>query len=136
MSRRINCIHHQPNPDAPGGWICGVGVLQRPSLGACENCDDPQKTPDPAFVPRAAVKSSKPKPAPVISMTIPRSEWPLPVRVLARLSIPSDKGIGDVVERWAEDTGVAWVVRSLWKECGCGRRRQSLNQRYPLTLAF
>ena len=45
---------------------------------------------------------------------------------------PSMRGLGDLVERVAEKTGVKAVVEKVaGKDCGCGRRRDKLNKAVP-----
>lgn len=45
------------------------------------------------------------------------------------------KGMGDLVEKIAEKTGVKWVVDKVsektGKDCGCGKRRDKLNEAVP-----
>jgi hypothetical protein len=42
------------------------------------------------------------------------------------------RGLGDLVERVAEKTGVKAVVEKVaGKDCGCGRRRDKLNKAVP-----
>ena len=45
---------------------------------------------------------------------------------------PSLRGLGDLVERVAEKTGVKAVVEKVVvKDCGCGKRRDILNKAVP-----
>lgn len=41
------------------------------------------------------------------------------------------RGLGDVVHRVAEITGVASVVKAVGGDCGCQKRREALNQTFP-----
>ncbi len=45
------------------------------------------------------------------------------------------KGLGDMIEKVTEKTGVKWVVDKVaektGKDCGCGKRRDKLNQAVP-----
>lgn len=41
------------------------------------------------------------------------------------------RGLGDVVHRVAEVTGVARVVKAVGGDCGCQKRREALNQTFP-----
>ena len=41
------------------------------------------------------------------------------------------RGLGDVVHRVAEVTGVARVVKAVGADCGCQKRREALNQTFP-----
>ncbi len=55
-----------------------------------------------------------------------------PHMVLPETPPPSMRGLGDLVERVAEKTGVKAVVEKVaGKDCGCGRRRDKLNKAVP-----
>ena len=45
------------------------------------------------------------------------------------------KGLGDAVEKVTKATGVKYVVdkvsKATGKDCGCARRRDSLNRQFP-----
>ena len=45
------------------------------------------------------------------------------------------KGLGDMIEKVTKKTGVKWVVEKVaektGKDCGCGKRRDKLNQAVP-----
>jgi hypothetical protein len=45
------------------------------------------------------------------------------------------KGLGDAVEKVTQATGVKYVVdrvsKATGKDCGCGRRKDSLNRQFP-----
>jgi hypothetical protein len=43
------------------------------------------------------------------------------------------KGLGDAVEKVTKATGVKYVVDKLsgGKDCGCAKRRDSLNRQFP-----
>jgi hypothetical protein len=43
------------------------------------------------------------------------------------------KGLGDAIEKVTKATGVKYVVDKLsnGKDCGCGRRKDSLNRQFP-----
>ena len=46
------------------------------------------------------------------------------------------KGLGDVIENIAESTGIKKVVETIskaaGKDCGCGKRKDTLNRAFPL----
>lgn len=43
------------------------------------------------------------------------------------------KGLGDLVEFFTTITGIKWLVDKIWKgDCGCQRRKQSLNEKFPI----
>ena len=48
---------------------------------------------------------------------------------------PPMRGLGDMIEKVTEKTGVKWVVDKVsektGKDCGCGKRRDKLNQAVP-----
>ncbi len=45
------------------------------------------------------------------------------------------RGLGDLIEKVTEKTGVKWVVdkvaKKTGKSCGCGKRRDKLNKAVP-----
>ena len=45
------------------------------------------------------------------------------------------KGLGDMIEKVTEKTGVKWVVDKVsektGRDCGCGKRRDKLNKAVP-----
>lgn len=66
----------------------------------------------------------------------PPIPWPLPLQPLKLLAIPSDTGLGDIVERIVGPIGgdafKAWHLRIFGKPCGCQQRKEAWNQMYPL----
>jgi len=48
---------------------------------------------------------------------------------------PIMRGLGDLIEKVTEKTGVKWVVDKVsektGKDCGCGKRRDKLNEAVP-----
>ncbi len=140
MSKLANCIHHQPNAETGSGWICAVGAWPKPGPAICEHaCTDPRKTPDPAFVPRAAVNhvvgvnQIVPKQSSIVAL--PRDQWPLEAIRMSWERIDSDKGLGDVAERLGKgERAEYWcgVTRDLLGAKVCkGNQRGLLNRRYP-----
>ena len=67
---------------------------------------------------------------------VPLSGWPLPLQLLAKLAKPTDAGLGDVIERVVGPIGgnafKLWFRRATGRDCGCGQRKQKLNELYPL----
>ena len=63
-------------------------------------------------------------------------EWPFILRPLKLLAIPSDKGLGDIVERVIGPIGgdayKAWYEKAFGKPCKCTKRQDGLNERFPL----
>lgn len=41
------------------------------------------------------------------------------------------RGLGDIVHTVARATGVAAVVEAVAPDCGCQKRREALNERFP-----
>ena len=64
------------------------------------------------------------------------SLWPFMLRPLKLLAIPSDKGLGDIVERVIGPIGgdayKAWYEKAFGKPCKCTKRQDGLNERFPL----
>ena len=71
---------------------------------------------------------------------LPFDEWPLALQLLAKLAKPTDKGLGDVIERIIGPIGgnafKTWFKRATGRDCGCGHRKQILNELYPLSQAL
>ena len=43
------------------------------------------------------------------------------------------KGLGDIIEFFTTITGIKYLVDKIWKgDCGCIRRRDILNEKFPL----
>jgi hypothetical protein len=70
---------------------------------------------------------------------IPFGQWPIPFRFLATKAKPEETGLGDVIERLVGPIGgntfKIWYKRITGKNCGCGQRKQKLNELYPLLKA-
>jgi hypothetical protein len=66
----------------------------------------------------------------------PTHDWPLLLRPMKLLAKPSDKGLGDIVERTIGPVGgdayKLWYKATFGRDCGCTKRRDNLNIRYPL----
>ena len=45
------------------------------------------------------------------------------------------KGLGDSIERFAQATGIKKIVDTVskvtGKDCGCGKRKEMLNKKFP-----
>ncbi len=63
-------------------------------------------------------------------------DWPLLLRPMKLLAQPSDTGLGDIVERTIGPVGgdayKLWYKATFGKPCGCTKRKDNLNERYPL----
>lgn len=42
-----------------------------------------------------------------------------------------DRGLGDTIERITEATGIKKIVEAVVKDCGCAKRKEMLNQKFP-----
>ena len=42
-----------------------------------------------------------------------------------------DRGLGDTIERITTATGIKKVVESISKDCGCDKRKELLNTKFP-----
>lgn len=42
-----------------------------------------------------------------------------------------DKGLGDTIDRFTTATGIKRVVNAVVKNCGCDKRKELLNQKFP-----
>jgi hypothetical protein len=65
---------------------------------------------------------------------LPRSEWSMIVRVIARFAGPADKGVGDTLEKAFAMMGADVVKDALKRagiDCGCSGRKAWFNARYP-----
>lgn len=58
--------------------------------------------------------------------------WPCWAKALRLIRRKGDRGVGDVVARWAGLTGIHWAMKrtGLDKQCGCGDRWTKLNLEY------
>jgi len=65
-----------------------------------------------------------------------RQDWPLLLRPMKLLAKPTDRGLGDIVERTIGPVGgdayKLWYRTTFGKTCGCTKRKDNLNERYPL----
>lgn len=65
-----------------------------------------------------------------------KGDWPLMLRPLKLLAQPGDKGLGDIVERVVGPVGgeayKKWYLQMFGKPCGCTKRKDNLNQFFPL----
>jgi hypothetical protein len=66
----------------------------------------------------------------------PLREWPFFLRPMKLLAKEGDKGLGDIVERAIGPAGgdayKAWYEKTFGKPCGCTKRQDNLNDRFPL----
>lgn len=63
--------------------------------------------------------------------------WPPLLLQLKRFAKEGDRGAGDIIARTIGPIGgeafKRWYKLMFGKDCGCGRRQDALNQRWPLT---
>ena len=60
-------------------------------------------------------------------------DWPLQARIMRRMRVAADVGVGDTIHRHLGSPG-RWfesAADSLGLNCRCAERREWLNQRYP-----
>ena len=73
---------------------------------------------------------------PIVTKAVPTSEWPVLLKAFALLATEADAGLGDMVERLVGPIGgdafKEWHQKIFGRACGCGARKDFLNQRYPL----
>jgi len=66
----------------------------------------------------------------------PKPEWPAVLLPLKLLAEPGDRGAGDIIARKIGPIGgdvfKFWFKMTFGKSCGCGKRQEALNQRWPL----
>jgi hypothetical protein len=87
-------------------------------------------------------KSSNPsavRPSRHSPVAVPRSQWPLAARAIAKLARTEDRGVGDTIARIIDPAGGAllkrWYKRIVGNECGCADRQARLNAIYPYSVA-
>ena len=73
---------------------------------------------------------------PTLEKPIPFDEWPIALKYYSLRRKNGDTGIGDILERSFGKIG-GNLFKKFWKsvtgkECGCGKRKEWLNERYPL----
>lgn len=69
------------------------------------------------------------------SDAIPRDQWPRKFQRLAKKAIPTDRGVGDILQRrYARWGGELYkkLLANLWISCGCQSDQDRLNTLYPL----
>lgn len=69
-------------------------------------------------------------------VTIPESDWPELVKLMALTRKAGDAGLGDTVTRFFGGKTISmsferWFKRAFGRDCGCSNRCNWLNQRYP-----
>lgn len=117
---------HRLDPSEFGGTVEGSNVVFRLDYAKAAELAQRLSKPLPP-------KPSAPAPF-VAPEPLPRSEWPLVVRIVARFANESDKGVGDTVRRAAALIGgelVKAVFKAAGKDCGCATRQKWLSARFP-----
>ena len=117
------CVHHHKASCVRGPRTHSPGI--------CARCE--KYTPsDRERVPLTIKSTSKPQP-------IPRAEWPLLARVVARLKNDTDIGVGTTLERLIAHVGGEFyktAFKSLTgRSCGCTDRRKHLDAIYSYNQA-
>lgn len=66
---------------------------------------------------------------------LPRDQWPLTARIVAKLATAEDQGVGDTIARVIDPLGgeiyKRWHRRITGRDCGCNDARARLNALYP-----
>lgn len=65
---------------------------------------------------------------------MPRDQWPMAVRILARLASDGEKGVGDTIKnqlKIGNKDVIDWAMKAMKIPCGCDDRRIWLNARFP-----
>lgn len=107
-----------------------------PALPEPRDCGEAERAVDAALWPAVHAKREEAAASPVSpSASMPRGEWPILAKTLARMEADGDRGLGDVVERLAAKVGgesfKTWYKRLTGRECGCNSRREALNALFP-----
>ena len=127
--------HRGASCEKYGTKDCPAGLRAGPR--SCARCTlytlgTPQ---GPVWHPKPDEEKGKPTPRTKIQPIppIPRDQWPAAARFIARLATPEDKGVGSTIERLLGSAGRLFkaMVARLGKDCGCSRRRDTLDARYP-----
>jgi hypothetical protein len=67
--------------------------------------------------------------------SLPRDQWPMWARAIAKFRCDSDVGLGDTIVHLIGDTRSErfkkWFSRKFGRSCGCVERRKFLNCRFP-----
>ena len=73
---------------------------------------------------------------PFTKSPVPVKDWPILLRPMKLLAQPRDTGLGDIVERVIGPVGgdayKIWYKATFGRTCGCTKRKDNLNERYPL----
>ena len=66
-------------------------------------------------------------------VAVPMGQWPLWAKAIQKIRSDEDKGVGDTVHRRLGKMGAAFKIfmKSIRAPCGCDRRREEWNQKYP-----
>jgi hypothetical protein len=74
---------------------------------------------------------------PIKAAAVPRSQWPLAARAIAKLARAQDRGVGDTIARIIDPMGgklyKRWHKRLMGRPCGCNDEQARLNAIYPYT---
>jgi hypothetical protein len=85
-----------------------------------------------AFPPRHSNAAGRKVAEPV--QPLPRSQWPLSVRVVARLAVPGEKGVGTTLTRLIAGVGgevYKRMMAGIGVDCRCSAKAAALDARFP-----
>lgn len=125
------CSHWSKSYSTHGGK-CSLKLYGgEPSLITCSRCGKNDGSPGWAialFEKFLGRKLEPPKP-------VDESDWPLPIRLLARKRKLGQRGVGDTLAAMFGGTGdkLKRAMKIMNVDCGCKRRQEFLNVRYPYT---
>ena len=116
----MNACRHYGKPSC-------VHPGKRASVGTCSRCSAYVDSGEPRGVVAVTLRvKAQPQP-------IPRDQWPILARIIARLASATDKGVGDTIARSLGSPG-EWFKTAFktltGKSCGCSDRQAHLNALY------
>ncbi len=127
---RMATCNHWSKSNCPHGGRCDLNLYGgEPSLMTCIKCNENDGSPGWALALFEEFLGRKIEPP----KTQPMSEWPLPIRLLARARKAEERGVGDTLQRCLGDTGERFkaAMKRLGFECRCEQRQAYLNVRFP-----
>jgi hypothetical protein len=127
----VNC-RHWSDCGKSGAGCCAINYRQQPSYGVCRHCD--RRLPIEGWTgPADGIAPARP--AARRTQAVPRDQWPLAVRVIARLAKPDERGIGQTLTRLIGMAGgeqYKRLMKRIGVDCGCAARAANLDAMYPL----
>lgn len=126
----VDCQHYEDVGSIEFGR-CRLGLFGgMPSHGVCLHVC-PERLPHGATEPVSPTKAPRPAPPP---QPVPRDQWPLAVRGVAKMAQEGDQGVGDTLQRLLAHVGGEQYKRMMKRigiDCGCAASQAHLNALYP-----